>query len=72
MREANPPDDKRRSRVRSEAATIPKAESSADKSKGTQSRAKKPSGDPAADLTAVLASKVVGQPAVIRVIVFYI
>src|SRR5690349_17504105 len=74
MKEPNPPEQRRRNRVRTHSAAIIKSESGVDKekSKGTQNRSKKPASDQAEDLTAVLSQKVVGQPAATRVIVPYI
>src|SRR5690242_6850378 len=75
MKEPNPPEERRRSRVRTHSAAIIKSESGGvEKEKPTRggNRAKKQSADPAADLTAVLSQKVVGQPAATRVIVPYI
>jgi ATP-dependent Clp protease ATP-binding subunit ClpA len=72
MKEPNRPEERRRSRAKSSAAVIVKAESNADKSKSAQNRTRKPSTDLAEDLTAVLSQKVVGQPAATRVIVPYI
>src|SRR4051812_26386292 len=72
MKEPNRPEERRRSRVKTTVAEILKSEANADKSKGSQSRTRKPSADPAEDLTAILSQKVVGQPAATRVIVPYI
>jgi len=75
MKEPNPPEERRRSRVRTHSAAIIKSEiGGVEKEKPTRggNRAKKQSADPAADLTAVLSQKVVGQPAATRVIVPYI
>src|ERR1051325_1982750 len=75
MKEPNPPEERRRSRGRTHSAAIIKSESGGvEKEKPTRggNRAKKQSADPAADLTAVLSQKVVGQPAATRVIVLYI
>jgi CheY-like chemotaxis protein/energy-coupling factor transporter ATP-binding protein EcfA2 len=74
MKEPNPPEQRRRNRVRTHSAAIIKSESGVDKEKGKSapSRAKKQATDPVADLTAVLSQKVVGQPAATRVIVPYI
>jgi ATP-dependent Clp protease ATP-binding subunit ClpA/CheY-like chemotaxis protein len=43
-----------------------------EKSRNAQNRSKKPASEPVEDLTAILSQKVVGQPAVTRVIVPYI
>ena len=74
MKEPNPPEQKRRARVRTHSTAIIKSESGVEKekAKGGSSRAKKQTSDPVADLTAVLSQKVVGQPAATRVIVPYI
>ncbi len=72
MREPNRPEEKRRSRARSTAATIIKSESGVEKTRNSQGRAKKPAQDAVEDLVAVLSQKVVGQPAATRVIVPYI
>ena len=72
MKEPNLPEERRRNRGRSESTAAAKSENSVDKSKGTPSRARKAAADPAADLSAVLSQKVVGQPAATRVIVPYI
>src|SRR5438067_1512417 len=72
MKEPNRPDERRRTRARSATADIIKAESGVEKPKTTQSRSRKPAPDPAEDLTAVLARKVVGQPTATKVIVPYI
>jgi ATP-dependent Clp protease ATP-binding subunit ClpA/CheY-like chemotaxis protein len=72
MREPNPPEPRRRNRIKGRTATMIKSESAVDKPKNTQGRGKKASSDPMEDLTAVLSQKVVGQPAATRVIVPYI
>src|SRR6476469_523417 len=73
MKEPNRPEDRRRSRVKNNAANIiEKAEGIVEKSKGSQARSRKPASDQAEDQTAVLSQKVVGQPAATRVIVPYI
>src|SRR5881394_1400993 len=73
MKEPNPPEEKRRNRVRAHSAAIIKSESGVEKpTKSTQGRSRKQAADPAADLTAVLSQKVVGQPAATRLIVPYI
>src|SRR5256884_730448 len=73
MKEPNPPEEKRRNRVRTHSAAIIKSESGVEKPiKSTQGRSRKQPADPAADLTAVLSQKVVGQPAATKVIVPYI
>ena len=74
MKEPNPPEERRRARARNNPAAIIKAESGVDKEKPGKNvqRPKKQPADPAADLTAVLSQKVVGQPAATRVIVPYI
>jgi ATP-dependent Clp protease ATP-binding subunit ClpA len=71
MKEPNRPEEKRRTRVKNPAALVQKAEGPADKTKSTQNRKKQPA-DLVEDLTTVLSSKVVGQPAATRVIVPYI
>src|SRR5690349_12655003 len=74
MKEPNPPEQRRRNRVRTHSAAIIKSESGVDKekSKGTQNRSRKQSADVSEDLTAVLSQKVVGQPTATKVIVPYI
>src|SRR5438874_13615104 len=72
MKEPNRPEERRRTRARSTSADIIKSEGAVEKPKATQSRSRKPTPDPAEDLTAVLARKVVGQPTATRVIVPYI
>src|ERR1051326_5395139 len=75
MKEPNPPEERRRSRVRTHSAAIIKSESGGvEKEKPTRggNRAKKQSADLVEDLTTVLSQKVVGQPAATRVIVPYI
>src|SRR5499427_5242637 len=74
MKEPNPPEQRRRARVRTHTAAIIKAESGVEKEKpkSTPARARKQGADPAEDLSAVLSQKVVGQPAATRVIVPYI
>src|SRR3954466_5221378 len=72
MKEPNRPEEKRRTRVKNPAAAIAKAEGLSEKPRSTQNRNKKQSSDLVEDLTAVLSSKVVGQPAATRVIVPYI
>src|SRR5262252_8988107 len=74
MKEPNPPEQRRRARVRTHTAAIIKAESGVEKEKarGGSSRAKKQNADPVENLTTVLSQKVVGQPAATKVIVPYI
>src|SRR5215472_10408315 len=73
MKEPSPPEEKRRTRVRTHSAAIIKSESGVEKTgRNNAQRSKKQAVDPAADLTAVLSQKVVGQPAATRVIVPYI
>src|SRR4051794_18692479 len=72
MKEPNRPEEKRRSRVKNPAASIPKSEGPAEKPKNTQNRNKKQSPDFVEDLTAVLSQKVVGQPGATKTIVPYI
>src|SRR5690242_13801182 len=72
MKEPNRPEERRRSRVKNNAAVILKSEGNTEKSKGSLGRSRKPASDQAEDLTAVLSQKVVGQPAATRVIVPYI
>src|SRR3954469_13572230 len=72
MKEPNRPEEKRRTRLKSTVAAIPKSEGVADKPKSTQNRNKKQSSDFVEDLTAVLSQKVVGQPAATKVIAPYI
>src|SRR5580693_7657489 len=72
MKEPDRPEPRRRTRVKNPATGIIKSEGGVDKPKNSQNRAKKPATDPAEDLTAVLAQKVVGQPNATRVIVPYI
>src|SRR5215471_7653830 len=75
MKDTNPPEERRRTRSRNQSAAIIKAETGVEKEKTPRNnaqRSKKQAVDPAADLTAVLSQKVVGQPAATRVIVPYI
>ena len=73
MKEPNEPEQRRRPRVRPGPVAIIKAEGGVDKpTKGSQSKAKKTGADPVEDLGAVLSQRVVGQPAVTKVIVPYI
>src|SRR5579872_2082358 len=72
MKEPIPPEQKRRNRARNSAAAIIKSEGGVDKPKSTQNRSRKAAVEPVEDLTAILSQKVVGQPAVTRVIVPYI
>src|SRR3954468_5818685 len=72
MKEPNRPEEKRRTRVKNPAAAIAKAEGLSEKPRSSQNRNKKQSSDFVEDLTAVLSSKVVGQPAATKVIVPYI
>ena len=75
MKETNPPEERRRTRPRNHSTAIIKAETGVDKEKSGRNNAQRPKkqpSDPAADLTAVLSQKVVGQPAATRVIVPYI
>src|SRR6476619_7038621 len=72
MKEPNRPEERRRSRVKNNAAVILKSEGNTEKSKGSPSRGRRGASDQAEDLTAVLSQKVVGQPAATRVIVPYI
>src|SRR6516164_6311842 len=75
MKEPDPPEERRRNRVRTHTAAIIKSEMGVEKEKPAKAapgRTKKPPSDPVPDLTAVLSQKVVGQPAATRVIVPYI
>src|ERR1700736_4788953 len=74
MKEPNTPEEKRSTRARRGRAYIIKSEDPVDRPKGTQSSGKtrRQNADPVENLTAVLAQKVVGQPAATRVIVPYI
>ena len=71
MKEPNRPEEKRRTRVKNNAAAI-KSERASDKPKSSQRNRNKQTQDLVEDLTAVLSTKVVGQPAATRVIVPYI
>src|SRR5712671_1195771 len=72
MKDPERPGERRRPRVKNPAPAIIKSETSVEKPKHTQSRAKRLTSDPVQDLTTVLSQKVVGQPAATRVIVPYI
>src|SRR5215831_2814341 len=73
MKEPNRPQERRRNRVKMNAANIIKAEGGVDKPKGLPTRTRKQgAADTIEDLTTVLSQKVVGQPAATRVIVPYI
>jgi ATP-dependent Clp protease ATP-binding subunit ClpA/CheY-like chemotaxis protein len=72
MKEPEPPEEKRRPRVRKLATAILKAESDVEKPKAQQNRPRKQPAGPLEDLSAVLSQKVVGQPAATQVIVPYI
>src|SRR6185369_5754541 len=71
MKEPNRPEERRRKRVRTSAPAIIKSEG-VEKPRTSQNKARKPSTDPIEDLSAVLSSKVVGQPTATKVIVPYI
>src|SRR5215510_7489648 len=70
MKEPNRPEEKRRTRVKTTASSIQKAEGPAEKPRTQKS--KKASTNLIEDLTVVLSQKVVGQPAATKVIVPYI
>src|SRR6202171_215700 len=72
MKALDPPDERRRNRVRSQAAGIIKSEGGMKKPRNSQNRSKKQPVDPGEDLTAVLSQRVIGQPNATRVIVPYI
>jgi ATP-dependent Clp protease ATP-binding subunit ClpA len=72
MKEPEPPEEKRRPRVRKLATAILKAESDVEKPKTQPNRQRKQPAGPLEDLSAVLSQKVVGQPAATQVIVPYI
>lgn len=72
MKEPDSPQERRRSRAKTPPTAIIKSEGGVDKPKASPTRTRKPAGDTVEDLTAVLAQKVVGQPAATRVIVPYI
>ena len=72
MKEPERPAERRRTRSKNTAADIIKPEVGVDKPKNTPNRSRKQFNDPSADLNALLAQKVVGQPAATRVIVPYI
>ncbi len=72
MKEPERPAERRSKRNRSLATDILKPEAGVDKPKSTQNRNRKQLHDPAEDLAARLARKVVGQPAATKVIVPYI
>src|SRR5689334_15488213 len=61
-----------RPRTRRPRPDIIKPEGRVEKAKSTQNRSRKASVEPLEDLTTILSQKVVGQPAVTRVIVPYI
>jgi ATP-dependent Clp protease ATP-binding subunit ClpA len=72
MKEPEPPEERRRPRVRKLATAILKAESDVEKPKTQQNRPRKQPAGPLEDLSVVLSQKVVGQPAATQVIVPYI
>src|ERR1017187_972575 len=72
MKEPNPPQERRRNRVRPSPADIFKSESGMEKPKNSPSRAKKQAPESTEDLATVLSRTVVGQPAATRLIVPYI
>ena len=72
MREQDHPEKRFRTRVKNHPPAIIGAEGGVEKPRVSQGRSRKPSVDALEDLTAVLAQKVVGQPAATRVIVPYI
>jgi CheY-like chemotaxis protein/energy-coupling factor transporter ATP-binding protein EcfA2 len=72
MKEPEPPEEKRRPRVRKLATAILKAEGDVEKPKTQQNRPRKQPAGPLEDLSVVLSQKVVGQPAATQVIVPYI
>jgi ATP-dependent Clp protease ATP-binding subunit ClpA len=72
MKEPEPPEEKRRTRVRKLTTAILKAEGDVEKPKTQQNRPRKQPTGPVEDLSAVLSQKVVGQPAATQVIVPYI
>src|SRR5262249_10835144 len=73
MRDPNRPQERRRSRVKNDDASIIVAEGGGvEKPKGSQRSGKKQAADASEDLTQILSQKVVGQPAATRVIVPYI
>jgi CheY-like chemotaxis protein/phenylpyruvate tautomerase PptA (4-oxalocrotonate tautomerase family) len=72
MKGPDPPEEKRRARVKHSPAAIIKSEGGVEKPKSTQNRPRNQSADAIEDLTAVLSQKVVGQPAATSVIVPYI
>lgn len=71
MKEPNRPDERRKTRSRSNPAVVIKSEAAPEKPRSA-TKSRKQSADPAEDLTRVLSQKVVGQPAATRVIVPYI
>src|ERR1035441_2049836 len=72
MREPNPPQERRRNRVRPSPADIIKSESGMERPKNSPSRARKQAAESTEDLATVLSRRVVGQPAATRLIVPYI
>src|SRR4051812_28657719 len=70
MKEPNRSEERRR--TRSHTAALIKSEGAVEKTKNAQGRPKKTTPDPVEDLGAILARKVVGQPAATRVIIPYI
>jgi len=64
--------DRRRGRSRNKGADILKPEVAVEKLKGQANRSRKSGGDAGEDIGAVLAKKIVGQPAATQVIVPYI
>src|ERR1039458_1256652 len=72
MKEPNPPQERRRSRVRPSPADIIKSESGMERPKNSPSRAKKQAPESTEDLATALSRTVVGQPAATRLIVPYI
>jgi ATP-dependent Clp protease ATP-binding subunit ClpA len=72
MKDPNRPDERRRSRARSTSADTIKPEGVVEKPRTQAGRSRKTQQDSLEDIGAVLARKVVGQPAATRVIVPYI
>src|SRR5215469_16381363 len=72
MKDLEPPEQRRKVRVKRTSASIIKPEVGMDKSKSAPNRSRKQAQNPAEDLAKMLSRKVVGQPNATRVVVPYI
>jgi ATP-dependent Clp protease ATP-binding subunit ClpA len=72
MKDLEPPEQRRKAKVKRTSASIIKPEVGMDKSKNVPNRSRRPAQNPVEDLAKMLSRKVVGQPNATRVVIPYI